>query len=76
MERDAVPAGRGSTHPLRSGGAGAPPAGTMTGREELADGVGESPSQKRGPDAEKTPRGAPRGAASFAKGRAHLARCE
>ena len=41
---------------MRSGGAGAPPAGTMTGREELADGVGESPSQKRGPDAEKTSR--------------------
>ena len=29
--------GRGETHPARSGGAGAPPAGNRTCREELAD---------------------------------------
>ncbi len=29
--------GRGETHPARSGGAGAPPGGTRTSREELAD---------------------------------------
>jgi len=39
VERDAVPAGQGNTHPRRSGGAGAPPGGTMTSREELADGA-------------------------------------
>jgi len=39
VERDAVPAGLGITHPRRSGGAGAPPVGTKTGREELADGA-------------------------------------
>ena len=38
MEQDAVPAGLANTHARRSGGAGAPPAGTKTGREELADG--------------------------------------
>jgi hypothetical protein len=75
------------THPKFPGGAGAPPAGIRTGREELADGERCSPTQgaqstdapkgvgrcglkgrrkshrKRGPDAEKTPHGAPRGAA-------------
>ena len=34
---DVTPAGVGFTHPTRSDGAGAPPAGTMTCREELAD---------------------------------------
>jgi hypothetical protein len=38
VEQDAVPAGLGITHPRRSGGAGAPPAGNKTGCEELADG--------------------------------------
>jgi len=33
-----VPAGTGITHPGRSGGDGAPPAGNKTGRKELADG--------------------------------------
>ena len=44
MEQDAVPAGLANTHARRSGGAGAPPAGTKTGREELADGA-RYPSQ-------------------------------
>ena len=36
---DAAPAGRGRTQPPKPpGGAGAPPVGTMTRREELADG--------------------------------------
>ena len=35
---DAAPAGVGITHPTHSGGAGVPPGGTMTPREELADG--------------------------------------
>ena len=38
MEQDAAPAGRRRMLLLHSGGAGAPPAGTMTRREELADG--------------------------------------
>ena len=38
MEQDAAPAGVGITHPTHSGGAGVPPGGTMTPREELADG--------------------------------------
>ena len=38
MEQDAAPAGRRRTLLLLPGGAGAPPAGTMTCREELADG--------------------------------------
>jgi hypothetical protein len=32
------PRAEGPTHPSRSGGAGAPPGGTMTSRQELADG--------------------------------------
>ena len=47
---------------MRPGGAGAPPAGTMTRRQELADGVGATPSQKRGPDAVKRHRVERRGA--------------
>jgi len=35
---DAAPAGVGITRPTHSGGAGVPPGGTMTPREELADG--------------------------------------
>src|SRR5471030_2944849 len=38
MEQDAAPAGRRRTLLLHSGGAGAPLGGTMTPREELADG--------------------------------------
>jgi hypothetical protein len=38
MEQDAAPAGRRRTLLLHSGGAGVPPGGTMTPREELADG--------------------------------------
>ena len=71
MEPDAVPAGVRKNAPHALGRRRTPPGDTMTPREELADGVGESPSQKRGPDAVKTPLGAPRGAASFAKGRTH-----
>ncbi len=48
--------GRGRTYPPGSGGAGAPLAGTKTGRKELADGVRYPPRvqgwisrQKRGP---------------------------
>src|SRR5665213_2781055 len=37
MEQDAAPAGEGPRIPPRSGGAGAPPAGTTTRCEELAD---------------------------------------
>jgi len=44
VEQDAVPAGLRKTHLKRSGGAGAPPAGNKTGREELADGA-RYPSQ-------------------------------
>jgi len=100
MEQGAVPAGLGITHPKRPGGAGAPPAGTRTCREELADGEGscfakarKSPMLRKGSRSEgsrkgrKPPKarpglavrhrdGAPRGAASFAKGRARSAERE
>ena len=39
VERDAALAGGGTTHPLKlPSGAGAPPGGNKTPREELADG--------------------------------------
>jgi hypothetical protein len=68
---DAVPAGVRITHLMRSGGAGAPPAGTRTCCEELADGVGAIPGQKRGPDAVRHRQGAPGGAAPWQQG-AHI----
>jgi len=40
MEQDAAPAGRRRTLLLHPGGAGAPPAGTRTRCEELADEAG------------------------------------
>ena len=45
MEQDAAPAGRRRTLLLLPGGAGAPPAGTMTCREELADGRAFRPAR-------------------------------
>ena len=45
MEQDAAPARGRRTLLLHSGGAGAPPAGTMTRREELADGRAARPAR-------------------------------
>ena len=54
MEQDAAPAGAGQRTPRHSGGAGAPPAGTKTRREELADGGAPMrPPQKARPGVEK-----------------------
>jgi hypothetical protein len=56
---DAVPAGEGEYAPFAPGRRRHPPGDTKTPREELADGAKQPKSasrQKRGPDAEKTPR--------------------
>ena len=44
MEQDAAPAGVSRSRLTLPGGAGAPPAGTMTRREELADGRANAPA--------------------------------
>jgi hypothetical protein len=65
VEPDAVPAGGDERTPATPGGAGAPPAGTKTRCEELADGRGRPVwrfAEKRGPAPEKCRTGAPRGA--------------
>ena len=64
MEPDAAPAGEGMNAPFALGRHGAPPAGTMTCREELADGeryplMKRISRRKRGPvpeDAANKPR--------------------
>ena len=60
-------------NPQHSGGAGVPPGGTTTPREELADGRVKSPGQKARPGADKTPRWSAERRAPFAKG-AHAVR--
>ena len=65
--RNAVPAGLGNTHPRRSGGAGVPPGGTRTPREELADGAcylpkGRSAAESAARSPARHRHGAPRGA--------------
>src|SRR5665213_1197658 len=78
------PRAEGPRIPLHSGGAGAPPAGTTTRCEELADEErlgrplrnrrhAKSLLQKRGPAPLKTPRWSAAGRAPLAKG-AHAAR--
>jgi hypothetical protein len=56
---DAVPAGEGEYAPFAPGRRRHPPGGIRTSREELADGAKQPKAasrQKRGTDAEKTPR--------------------
>ena len=45
----------GKRTPGHSGGAGVPPGGNTTPREELADGRGQAPGQEARPGAENTP---------------------
>ena len=50
------PRAKGHTHPSRSGGAGAPLGGTMTSRQELADGGPHGSSAFGGTASRKGPR--------------------
>ena len=54
MEQGAAPAAR-AAYPANSGGAGAPPGGITTPRQELADGEPQGRPRRKGQAAQKRP---------------------